>query len=237
MNASIHKSIILFSSLLFYCLVGYSQQQEDRYRRYQEERRVITRWNSKWNPGWVYGKGFLGGIGGSISGQIRNNRRYRKGPDRRNSLQLAPTMVAMAISTNKTTKVDSMVNDQFKTRVKEYADKTTNLSYNEQGFGGYGRKFRKLEEQFYQAFYSSIECYGIEECREWKQTFEAESLLEFEKMLDEVNLVKDSFEQDSVKKEFYFDKHEEMEEFVEKYQRTKHNKKAGYKHQNIFENN
>lgn len=235
MKGYINK-ILSFSLLLLTATQVQAQAQEDRNVRYQEERRVITRWNSKWNPKTFWGRGFTGGISGSLSRDVRNNRRYRRGRNRNNALQLAPTVVVMKATTDRTTKTEEMVNEQFIHKTKELADKTLNLSYNEQAFGGYGRKFRKLEADFYESFYSRVECYELEECRKWRDKFERESLLEFEKMIEEIKLIKDSFEQDSVKSEFYFDKHEEMAEFVTKYRITKHNKKATYKFYDLLEN-
>lgn len=89
------------------------QPVNSKNTRYQLEREVITRWG-KFNPKWYF---------------ILFHNKYRKGPDRRNMLQLAPTMALLNQNRVKAEAQEEAVSQVFEQEMFKFADRSLNKGY------------------------------------------------------------------------------------------------------------
>lgn len=89
------------------------QQVKSNSTRYQLERQVITRWGN-FNPAWYF---FL------------FHNKYRKGPDRRNLLQLAPTMALVNQNRMKAEEQEEAVSQVHEQELFKFADRSLNKGY------------------------------------------------------------------------------------------------------------
>lgn len=110
--------ILLFSLILSCLLVENTVAQavtpvDSRNVRYQMEREVITRWN-RFNPGWYF---------------LLFHNQYRRGEDRRNMLQLAPTLAFIKINEEAAEIEQEDVNTVFENELFLAADRSLNKNY------------------------------------------------------------------------------------------------------------
>ncbi|WP_157593595.1 hypothetical protein [Pontibacter actiniarum] len=89
------------------------QPVNSKNTRYQLEREVITRWG-KFNPKWYF---------------ILFHNKYRKGPDRRNMLQLAPTMALLSQNRVKAEAQEEAVSQVYEQEMFKFADRSLNKGY------------------------------------------------------------------------------------------------------------
>ncbi|AKD01911.1 hypothetical protein POKO110462_10300 [Pontibacter korlensis] len=89
------------------------QPVSSKNTRYQLEREVITRWG-KFNPKWYF---------------ILFHNKYRKGPDRRNMLQLAPTMALVSQNRVKAQAQEEAVSQVYEQEMFKFADRSLNKGY------------------------------------------------------------------------------------------------------------
>ncbi|GAB3834124.1 hypothetical protein GCM10028895_53990 [Pontibacter rugosus] len=89
------------------------QPVNSKNTRYQLEREVVTRWG-KFNPKWYF---------------ILFHNKYRKGPDRRNMLQLAPTMALLNQNRVKAQAQEEAVSQVFEQEMFKFADRSLNKGY------------------------------------------------------------------------------------------------------------
>ena len=89
------------------------QPVNSKNTRYQLEREVVTRWG-KFNPKWYF---------------ILFHNKYRKGPDRRNMLQLAPTMALLSQNRVKALAQEEAVSQVYEQEMFKFADRSLNKGY------------------------------------------------------------------------------------------------------------
>ncbi|WP_125047767.1 hypothetical protein [Pontibacter arcticus] len=89
------------------------QPVNSKNTRYQLEREVVTRWG-KFNPKWYF---------------ILFHNKYRKGPDRRNMLQLAPTMALLNQNRVKAQAQEEAVSQVYEQEMFKFADRSLNKGY------------------------------------------------------------------------------------------------------------
>lgn len=89
------------------------QPVNSKNTRYQLEREVVTRWG-KFNPKWYF---------------ILFHNKYRKGPDRRNMLQLAPTMALLNQNKVKAQAQEEAVSQVYEQEMFKFADRSLNKGY------------------------------------------------------------------------------------------------------------
>ncbi|MEJ8804149.1 hypothetical protein [Pontibacter sp. H249] len=89
------------------------QPVNSKNTRYQLEREVVTRWG-KFNPKWYF---------------ILFHNKYRKGPDRRNMLQLAPTMALLNQNRVKAEAQEEAVSQVYEQEMFKFADRSLNKGY------------------------------------------------------------------------------------------------------------
>ncbi|MBF8965535.1 hypothetical protein I0P70_19955 [Pontibacter sp. FD36] len=89
------------------------QPVNSKNTRYQLEREVVTRWG-KFNPKWYF---------------ILFHNKYRKGPDRRNMLQLAPTMALLSQNRVKAEAQEEAVSQVYEQEMFKFADRSLNKGY------------------------------------------------------------------------------------------------------------
>ncbi|WP_276496848.1 hypothetical protein [Pontibacter litorisediminis] len=89
------------------------QPVNSKNTRYQLEREVVTRWG-KFNPKLYF---------------ILFHNKYRKGPDRRNMLQLAPTMALLSQNRMKAQAQEEAVSQVYEQEMFKFADRSLNKGY------------------------------------------------------------------------------------------------------------
>ncbi|TPE39715.1 hypothetical protein [Pontibacter mangrovi] len=89
------------------------QPVNSKYTRYQLERQVLTRWG-KFKPKWYF---------------VLFHNKYRKGPDRRNLWQLAPTMAFLAQTREKAQDQEEAARRLHAQELFKFADRTLNKGY------------------------------------------------------------------------------------------------------------
>ncbi|TPE41564.1 hypothetical protein [Pontibacter mangrovi] len=89
------------------------QPVNSKNTRYQLEREVVTRWG-KFNPKWYF---------------ILFHNKYRKGPDRRNMLQLAPTMALLNQNRVKAQAQEEAISQVYEQEMFKFADRSLNKGY------------------------------------------------------------------------------------------------------------
>jgi hypothetical protein len=89
------------------------QPVSSKNTRYQLEREVITRWG-KFNPKWYF---------------ILFHNKYRKGPDRRNMLQLAPALAFVHQHREKAQAQEQAVSQVYEQELARFADRSLNKGY------------------------------------------------------------------------------------------------------------
>lgn len=86
---------------------------DGKYVRHQMEREVVTRW-SGFDPKWYF---------------ILFHNKYRKGDDRRNMLQLLPTMAAVRLNQEQAEREEEEVTTVLEQEVFKGADRSLNKSF------------------------------------------------------------------------------------------------------------
>ena len=86
---------------------------DDKYVRHQMEREVVTRWNN-FDPKWYF---------------VLFHNKYRKGEDRRNMLQLLPTMAAVRGNLSAAEKEEEEVTVIWEQELFKGADRSLNKSF------------------------------------------------------------------------------------------------------------
>lgn len=221
----------------FFLLTSFSYAQtgpvEDSYTRYQEERRVWKRWDSNWKPAWVYGKGPIGEVGSFL---FPKGKKYRtEGGDKRNTLQLTPTIAFSEETRKHSSKTDTLVGERAWIEEKKLVDRTANLSYEVEAFGGYKKKFQALENQFYAELTNTVDCNGVAECQDEKLQVDLEYTMLMESLKDDIKLVRKSFDNDAKKSEFYGEQLDIMRIVVSKYVAKKQKMRNIYKYGNLLD--
>ncbi|PTX13154.1 hypothetical protein C8N40_11376 [Pontibacter mucosus] len=105
--------LALLSGLFTDALGQGVQPVNSKNTRYQLEREVVTHWG-KFNPKWYF---------------ILFHNKYRKGPDKRNMLQLAPTMALLNQNRVKAEAQEEAVSQVFEQEMFKFADRSLNKGY------------------------------------------------------------------------------------------------------------
>ncbi|PRY09049.1 hypothetical protein CLV24_119100 [Pontibacter ummariensis] len=145
---------------------------DGKYVRHQLEREVVTRWG-KFDPKWYF---------------ILFHNKYRKGPDRRNMLQLLPAMAAVMANKEQAEREEEEVNTIWEQEMFKAADRSLNKSFHLL----YGRKIKGLNEQL-EALHLEGVTAGVS----------PDMLLklrgEHERINADIELTKEAYEDDAVK--------------------------------------
>ncbi|PRY13754.1 hypothetical protein CLV24_105124 [Pontibacter ummariensis] len=149
---------------------------DGKYVRRQMEREVITRWN-KFDPKWYF---------------ILFHNKYRKGEDRRNMLQLLPTMAALQLNEEATKQEEEEVHTIWEQEVFKGADRSLNKSFHLL----YGNKIATLNTEL-DALNAEAVAAGVD----------FDMLLKLRQEKDRINadidLTKEAYEDDAVKGEAF----------------------------------
>lgn len=173
------KQLIFFSGVL--CLAAIAQESraqapvaivDGKYVRHQMEREVVTHWNS-FDPKWYF---------------ILFHNKYRKGEDRRNMLQLLPTMAAVRGNQAEAEKEEEEVNTVWEQELFKSADRSLNKSFHLL----YGKKIGTLNTELDAL---QVEAIGA--------GVDVDILLKLRQEKDRINadieLTRDAYEDDAVK--------------------------------------
>lgn len=144
--------------------------------RHQLEREVVTQW-SKFDPKWYF---------------ILFHNKYRKGEDRRNMLQLMPTMAALRSNLNATEREEQEVTVIWEQELFRSADRSLNKSFHLL----YGKKMAGLNSELEalngEAISAGVELDILLRLREEKERINAD-----------IELTREAYEDDAVKGEAY----------------------------------
>ena len=145
---------------------------DGRYVRHQLEREVVTRWDS-FDPKWYF---------------ILFHNKYRKGDDRRNMLQLLPTMAAVRGNLRAAEKEEEEVTTVWEQELFKGADRSLNKSFHLL----YGNKMGALNTEL-DALHAEAIAAGVD----------LDILLKLRQEKDRINgdieLTKGAYEDDAVK--------------------------------------
>ncbi|MFD3002659.1 hypothetical protein ACFS7Z_19975 [Pontibacter toksunensis] len=145
---------------------------DGKYVRHQMEREVVTRWNS-FDPKWYF---------------MLFHNKYRKGDDRRNMLQLLPTMAAVRGNLRAAEKEEEEVTVIWEQEVFKSADRSLNKSFHLL----YGEKIGALNTELNELHAAAIAA-GVD----------VDILLKLRQEKDRINadigLTKEAYEEDAVK--------------------------------------
>lgn len=185
--------IILFLFFQFIQL-SYCQtvsQVNSRNTRRQMEREVFTRWN-QFTPRWYF---------------ILMHNKYRKGEDRRNILQLAPTLLAVDQFESKSEDMDESTDTLFIQANLKALDRTTNKRYE---LLGEGRKIEKLNDK--------INLLHVEaETRNIPMDIRLEAFEHQRQINEAIDLVKEAYIDDAEKGENFIRYQKDLEKFIGAY--------------------
>ena len=140
--------------------------------RHQMEREVVTRWN-KFDPKWYF---------------LLFHNKYRKGEDRRNMLQLMPTMAALTGNQESSERQEEEVTVMWEQEMFKGADRSLNKSFHLL----YGRKIESLNTEMdvlsAEAVSAGVEVDMLLKLREEQERINAD-----------IQLTKEAYEDDAVK--------------------------------------
>ena len=143
-----------------------------KHVRHQMEREVVTRWN-KFDPKWYF---------------ILFHNKYRKGDDRRNMLQLLPTMAALRLNATEAEREEEEVTVIWEQELFKNADRSLNKSFHML----YGKKIATLN-----AALDALQAEAI------AASVDLDTLLRLRQEKDRINadidLTKEAYEDDAVK--------------------------------------
>ncbi|GAB3832264.1 hypothetical protein [Pontibacter rugosus] len=111
------KGYLIPAIMLLLCLQAKAQAPvtvvDSKNTRYQMQREVVTRWN-RFNPKWYF---------------VLFHNKYRKGEDRRNMLQLAPTMATLWANRDMAEKQEESIGAVYRQEMFKGADRSLNKGY------------------------------------------------------------------------------------------------------------
>lgn len=200
------KKFLFILSLIFLFPVYQVQAQmyvDQKYTKLQIEREVFVRWGRKKNyllvfrvrdkfqPYWYY---------------IATHNKYMMGHDKRNILQLAPTLAFTEVTKDSAEAEQEDVEVQFKNYLAKEADRELNKRWElfEKD------KFQKLYGEIDAALLTTDSFYKISERTktDFKQTYLS--------IKDKVNIIRDSYMDDAKKGEAFLTYYDELRKFHSK---------------------
>ena len=173
------KRLIFFSGAL--CLAVVAQESraqapvaivDGKYVRHQLEREVVTRWNS-FDPKWYF---------------LLFHNKYRKGDDRRNMLQLLPTMAAVRLNAVEAEREEEEVNTVWEQELFKSADRSLNKSFHLLYAGKIGTLNSALDALHAEAMAAGVDVDIMLKLRQEKDRINAD-----------IGLTKEAYEEDAVK--------------------------------------
>uniref|UniRef100_UPI0023ED0773 hypothetical protein n=1 Tax=Pontibacter litorisediminis TaxID=1846260 RepID=UPI0023ED0773 len=144
--------------------------------RYQLEREVVTRWG-KFRPKWYF---------------MLFHNKYRKGEDRRNIHQLAPTMIALWGNKANTEKQEEEVSQVYEQELFKAADRSLNKGYHLLYAPKFDRLYRELDALQLEAMSAGVDADMILKLRQARERIAAD-----------VEITREAYEDDAVKGEAF----------------------------------
>lgn len=149
---------------------------DGKYTRYQLEREVVTRWG-KFRPKWYF---------------ILFHNKYRKGEDRRNMHQLAPTMMALWGNLVNAEKQEENVAEVYEQEMYKAADRSLNKGYHLLYAPKFDRVYRELDALQLEAVAAGVDADMILKLRQARDRITAD-----------IELTRLAYEDDAVKGEAF----------------------------------
>lgn len=149
---------------------------DGKYVRRQLEREVITRWN-KFDPKWYF---------------ILFHNKYRKGEDRRNMLQLMPTMAFLRLNKEQAEREAEEVNTIWEQEVFKGADRSLNKSFHLLYAGKIATLNTELDALNFEAIAAGVDFDILLKLRQEK-----------DRINTDIELTKEAYEDDAVKGEAF----------------------------------
>ncbi|WP_162056017.1 hypothetical protein [Pontibacter pamirensis] len=177
------KRLIYFSGVLFLALTLQQSRAQapvsivnSKHVRHQMEREVVTRWN-KFDPKWYF---------------ILFHNKYRKGDDRRNMLQLLPTMAALQLNAAEAEREEEEVNTVWEQEMFKSADRSLNKSFHLLYAGKIGTLNTELDGLHGEAIAAGVDLDILLKIRQEKDRINAD-----------IEITKEAYEEDAVKAESF----------------------------------